>query len=81
MFFILQSLNGSFISREVKFSPLRILLLPVSFGTGKETHTSSEREEVTNVITQQERERKFLGIWASCQTQGEFNNLDIDEVN
>jgi hypothetical protein len=39
------------------------------------------REQVTNVITQQGRERKFLGISASCRAQGEFSNLDIAEAN
>jgi hypothetical protein len=72
-------LNEIIYFKEVRFTSLR--KLPVAFGTGKETHTSTESEQVPNVITQQGRKRKFRIIWDSCPTQGEFNNLDIAEAN
>jgi hypothetical protein len=46
-----------FYFKEVRFSSLRIF--PVPFGTGRE-HTSAEREQVTNVITQQGREENSV---------------------
>jgi hypothetical protein len=38
------------------------------------------REQITNVIAQQGRERKMYRVSASCLVQGEFSNLDIAEA-
>jgi hypothetical protein len=73
------SIEWIFYFKEMRFSSMRIV--PVLFGTEKE-HTPLPRENKLQMLLHNtEESENSVGIWTSSLSQGEFNNLNIAEVN